>query len=311
MAAQDGSAENVGGHTFYGQNIASTSSRNYGKSLSPISYHREESSEPEVPPYPQTGRFTAEYQSATRVRNSSLPLLAPKRPHAANQLSFISHSFPPDQGMVTSSMHIEPWSHPSFPALPEIILRLLDVVNSVEMPSRNAFDEALATFLSSLMPELQETACLMPDIYATVARCLSKGDISKLSARIHAWTSCHHLCSGSDKYNLILIPRDSIFQITQEEERLRNDYRAQIDDGKVSAGDNDRFPNHPPRKSTAEHDVNAFEWTKAFERLPVQTQIYDILAYAHRAHESSFAMLSEVRRLGIVSLSVVGCMTLS
>ncbi|KAJ7730261.1 hypothetical protein DFH07DRAFT_756352 [Mycena maculata] len=218
-------------------------------------------------------------------------LPAPVPPSYPTQQPFISHSFPEP----VRNFQIKPWSHPSFIPLPEPMLRRLGGLRSVEMPSREEFDKALEDFLSKLMPDLRETACLPPEAYATLANCLSKGNITRLSTRIRAWATCHRLCSGSDKLNLILAPRDSVFALSPEEEhRMIKEYRSSLD------GQPQSLPS-PSQKS--DKDNANTEGSAVFERLPVQPQIYDCLAYAHRGHASSVAVLMEIRRLGIASIT--------
>ncbi|KAJ7456986.1 hypothetical protein FB451DRAFT_1372683 [Mycena latifolia] len=243
------------------------------------SYHRP--IDLDRPPYPRQN---------SNSEGPPLALLpAPIPPAYPAQQPFISHSFPEP----IRNAQIKPWSHPSFLPLPDPITRRLGSLLSAEMPNREAFDKALEDFVSALMPDLRETACLPPEAYATLANCLAKGNITRLSTRIRTWATCHRLCSGSDKLNLILAPRDSVFQVTSDEEqRLIKEYRSSLD------GSNPRSmpsPVQKPDKDNAE--------APPFERLPVQPQIYDCLAYAHRGHASSVAVLMEIRRLGIASIT--------
>jgi hypothetical protein len=63
----------------------------------------------------------------------------------------------------------------------------------------------------------------------------------------------------------------------------------------------DRHPqsmSSPSQKSDKDNMPGA-----EFERLPVQPQIYDCLAYAHRGHASSVAVMMEIRRLNIVGFA--------
>ncbi|KAJ7092485.1 hypothetical protein B0H15DRAFT_1021180 [Mycena belliarum] len=235
------------------------------------------------PPYPRQTSFS---------EGPPLALLPAPAPSAyPAQQPFISHSFPEP----IRNTQIKPWSHPSFLPLPDPISRRLGSLLSAEMPSREMFDKALDGFLQNLIPELRETACLQPEPYATLANCLAKGNITRLSARIRTWATCHRLCSGSDKLNLILVPRDSVFQIPpDEEQRMIKEYRASLDG-------NTRLMSSPVHKS--DKDGAGGSEVPAFERLPVQPQIYDCLAYAHRGHASSVAVLMEIRRLGIASIT--------
>jgi len=117
------------------------------------------------------------------------------------------------------------------------------------------------------------------------------------------WTSFHHMCSGSNKYNLLLQPRDAYFDIeVEEEERLRAQYAAHID-GTTSSGYTDRVDGHPLHGNHGEYDLNPPDWARPFEWLPVQNQIYDVLVYAHRTHLSSSSMLFEIRKLGLATIT--------
>jgi hypothetical protein len=160
-----------------------------------------------------------------------------------------------------------------------------------------AFDASLRDFLARLTPELRETAVFGPELYANMSNCVANGDTSTFSPRLRMWLANHHIRLGSNRFHLLLIPRDPFFQIdAMEEEKLRADYVTRVD-GK---GKN-MIPS--PAKDTMEHDLNALEWTKAFERIPVQTQIFDVLVYAHRAHGNSSSMLFEAKRIGMVRIS--------
>ncbi|KAG1777553.1 hypothetical protein EV702DRAFT_1225144 [Suillus placidus] len=215
-------------------------------------------------------------------------------PPPNNSISFISHSFPSDQGTVVTKSLVESWAHPSFAPLPDVVSQRIGNVNSVEMPSRASFEDSLAQFLHDLPQDLRETAAFAPNIYAATSHALSKGSLDGLSDRLRMWLTIHHVRLGSEKYHLLLIPRDSFFHLeTAEEEELRKDYIEHIDNrGKTSS-----------KVDAVDHDFGGFEWTKAFERIPVQNQIYDILVYAHRAHGSSSSMLFEARRMGMATIT--------
>ncbi|KAJ7128302.1 hypothetical protein C8R44DRAFT_92062 [Mycena epipterygia] len=76
----------------------------------------------------------------------------------------------------------------------------------------------------------RKSTCSWPEAYATLANCLAKGNITRLSTRIRTWATCHRLCSGSDKLNLILAPGDSVFQVMPEEEqRMIKECRSSLD----------------------------------------------------------------------------------
>lgn len=274
---------------FYGHNVGSSPSTFVGSSGSP-SYELHESDGSDFPRYAPNGQYTPEYRGW-----NSKPIIPPKS--HTNHLSFITHTFPPDQGVVITKALVEPWYHASFASLPDVVLQRLRTVNSVEMPDRLAFDASLCDFLVGLTPELRETAAFGPELYANISNCVANGDISIFSLQLRMWLVHHHVRLGSNRFHLLLIPRDSFFQIDSlEEEKLRMEYVTRVD------GKSKGLLIPSPSKDTVEHDLNALEWTKAFERIPVQTQIYDVLVYAHRAHGNSSSMLFEARRIGMASV---------
>lgn len=280
-------------HSFYGQNVAS-SSRSRGASDSPGPNIRGGSQEVESSLFSHLGRFTPDYNGqgwpSSSGSQSNVPRTQP------NSISFISHSFPSDQGTVVAKPLVESWGHPSFAPLPDAVLQRIHNINSIEMPSRASFEDSLAKFLHDLPPDLRETAAFSPSVYATISQALSKGSEDALSDRLRMWLTIHHVRLGSETYHLLLILRDSFFHLDAvEEEKLREDYIRHIDDcGKPSS-----------EVDAVDHDFGGFEWTRAFERIPVQNQVYDILIYAHRAHGSSSSMLFETRRMGMVRVQPI------
>ena len=138
----------------------------------------------------------------------------------------------PSGSVVVDSVCIKPWTHPSFISLPRDLCQALYRIDPVEMPSRHDFDNALSTFQLTVMDELRETSCLSIDIYTSVARSLANDDFSSLSKRIRTWMGVHRFRSGSDKQNLILVPRESIFYMdSSEAEAHRLRFVAAIMDG--------------------------------------------------------------------------------
>ncbi|KAJ6492924.1 hypothetical protein C8R47DRAFT_1013021 [Mycena vitilis] len=232
-----------------------------------------------IPSYPHRGAF---------AEGPPLALLpAPAAPSSfPPQQPFISHSFPD----LTQNSRIRPWSHPSFAPLPGPVLQSIGGTQSSEMPSREEFDQTLEEFFSRLTPDLRETASLLPETYATLANCLSKNNITRLSPRFRAWATCHRLSSGSDKLNLIVAPRDPFFQASPEDQlRMLKEYRSSLD--------------RPSASQKSDKDSVLAMDGQQFERLPVQPQIYDCLVYAHRGHASSVAVMMEIRRMNIASIT--------
>ncbi len=199
--------------------------------------------------------------------------------------------------MIVTTPHIDPWMHPSFVPLPEIVVRGLRAVNAIEMPSRHHYDDTLSKFLAGLTPELRETATFTTETYAEVARAIAEGRITSLANRLQLWATCHHARSGSAKRHLILLPRDAFYHMNREdEEKLRLNYIMQADGEE----------NSESAKKLAENGLSPAQSAAVFERVPVQNQIYDVLVYTHRNHGSSSTMLFEARRIGVVSGSPAG-----
>ncbi|TFK54368.1 hypothetical protein OE88DRAFT_1655016 [Heliocybe sulcata] len=230
------------------------------------------------------------------MTKSNLPPLAPKTALPGESSSSLPSCFLDQRSMLVPP-RVEPWAHPEFSALPEVVLRHLRSANAMEMPSRQSFDESLVSYFMNLAAELKETAAFPPDAYAEVAKAVAKGDVSTLSPRRLMWTEIHHIRSGSAKRHLLLLPRDPYFQIDRaDEEKLRVEYVAHIDR---------KTPYEEPKVSNGKDsgETASLEWTLAFERVPVQTQLYDVLVYAHRNHGSSSSMLFEARRVGIATIT--------
>ncbi|KAI0342053.1 hypothetical protein BDW22DRAFT_1395915 [Trametopsis cervina] len=197
-------------------------------------------------------------------------------------------------GMIVTTPHIDPWTHISFSPLPESVITALNGVNAIEMPTRHAFDEALNRFVSSLSPELRETATFPPEVYSDIARAVSEGLVAELPTRLRVWASCHHARAGSRKHHLILLPRDAFFNMNSaDEEKLRANYIVRTD-GEASA---------TPDTKNLENGSSALEAAAVFERVPVHNQIYDVLVYTHRNHGTSSTMLFEARRIGIATIT--------
>ncbi|TFK75296.1 hypothetical protein BDN72DRAFT_885766 [Pluteus cervinus] len=267
------SGENNTGHTFYGQNVAS----------GPTSGRKS----------PQTGRFTAD--PAKDSRKAPLTLIAPKPLPSSSAAGVYIPTYDLEQSVILNNSHIEPWTHSSFASLPDYIVQRLRLTSSVEVPNRTAFNDALSTFLDGLVPSLREVASLDPDTYAAVCHAISKGDFSSITERIRAWTGFHHLRLGSNNHHLLVIPKDFLFDAqAADEDKLLTAYRSLVDE---------RAKALPYQYSPTDEPMETTDPAAAFERLPVRTQIYDVLTYAHRAHEPSFTMFSEIRRLGIATIT--------
>ncbi|KAH9831225.1 uncharacterized protein C8Q71DRAFT_816651 [Rhodofomes roseus] len=233
----------------------------------------------------------------TWVRKLALPPLAAKSSSSTSASASGSGYHRPfvlDQGMIVTTPHIDPWTHPSFAPLPTAVLQTLVAITAIEMPARHAFDEALVRFVGGLAPELRETATFIPDVYADVAHAITEGRISELSVRLQLWASCHHARSGSHKQHLLILPRDAYYNMDRaDEESLRTHYAALTDGEPVPLK-----PEDPVAGSLATPDPVA-----VFDRVPVQQQIYDVLVYTHRNHSTAPSMLSEARRIGVATIT--------
>ncbi|KAJ7594842.1 hypothetical protein C8J56DRAFT_450255 [Mycena floridula] len=168
----------------------------------------------------------------------------------------------------------------TFVPLPETVVLQLGSVDFVEMPGRGAFDQAIESFIATLIPEFQETACLSPETYSAVFHSLGNDDVSKLSPHVRTWIHSHPLKMGSNTRSLLVLPRDfGLPSVKAINEELLAVYQKIVD--------------NLPRSGPGSESV-----LNAFERIPVQHQIYDILVYAHREHTPPFMMLEQVRQLG-------------
>ena len=287
-------------HTFYGQNIASSSRKN-NQSPSPSPSDLEGSSDPDIPLYVQTGRSATEQRKNVGSEHSGLHSLVTRHAHAQqNSMAFKSQPFSASKGLLIKSSTVEPWNDMSFVPLPGYIIQRLSLINSVEIPDRRLFDEALHEFLAGVMGELRETACLTPEVYSIVSHALKAGNNSKLSERLHAWVSFHHVCSGSEKRHLLILPRDSIFAVeTIEAQRLRQDYLAHIEEQLQMKATS-------PSSSMTDSASCGINKETYFDRVPVQPQIYDVLTYVHRSHDPPLNMIAEIKQLGFETHATIG-----
>ena len=220
--------------------------------------------DPEFPPYHRSSSHSLHDSDWRRQQRSGIPV---DRSRTVDPIP-IEH------------VPIEPWSHPDFVSLPRAITHTVRTLNGSELPNRRAFDGILTTFLMGLSVELQETAAFSPAHYASIADSLYRHDTSALPPRLRTWALCHHVRSGSRKRHLILVPRESFYGSSRdEEETAAAMYIKQVD----------------------EDTGNDVSGSSSFERIPVQSQIFDILLYAHRAHSSPTFMLADIRRVGMVS----------
>jgi hypothetical protein len=301
-------------HTFYGQNVASTSTLT--KHLSAI--HSGSESIPEVDPG-HRGRFTASLVSGTvkeRDEMAQAPVLysAPEAEYA--QVPDIIHSpplpavlvhsqthpfLPPNHG-IRGAVSTQSWSHPSFIPLPEFARKDLAQIDFSEHPTRLEVDTAVWTMTLNLVDGLRETALLNIDVYVKTTHALRADGKAGMSERIYTWANIHRLNSGSGKYNVILVPRDSVFAM---DEKGAEAHRRQFMDALMDpAVDATRL--QVPYNFLFIYVRHILTWSIIlqacqYSRLPVQNQLYDILSWAHRNHANAGQMLKEVESLGFVS----------
>jgi hypothetical protein len=206
-----------------------------------------------------------------------------------------SRSYLLDPGIVLTPPQIVPWLHPAFAPLPSYLLQRLAELNAIEMPARSAFDDALTRFVKDLTPELACVAAFPPERYAELSRHIVEGTETALPNRMFVWVRTHHVQSGSEKTNRLVLLREPYFHLRETElARLLQQY--------ITHGDREEHPPTGKARVRDQEELTA-EWAKPYERLPVQAQIFDILSYAHRNHNSSASMLKECRRIGVVSAS--------
>jgi len=128
-----------------------------------------------------------------------------------------------------------------------------------------------------LLEDYQETACLSQETYTQICSALARETTSNLSVRIQTWLNIHHVASGADQMNVLLVPRESALSLEQDEANAaRRQFVADLLDG------------NKDEESLQVH---------RYDRLPVLNQIYDILTYTHRAHANPAEMVAEIGRM--------------
>ncbi|KAF9071108.1 hypothetical protein BDP27DRAFT_1322790 [Rhodocollybia butyracea] len=182
----------------------------------------------------------------------------------------------------TSPNLVRTRSQPQFTPLPAVILQTVSEANYTELPAREVFEQKMSQFLDTLIPEMQESTSLSSTAYMGVARYLVTGELPpQVSPYLQTWMTTHRLLPGSQTHPLILIPRDPL---PEDLAVILQQY--QSDPVRYTHGDGTRLP----EKSI-------------FDRLPVQSELYDILAYAHQGHTDSFAMADEARKMGFAHIT--------
>jgi hypothetical protein len=262
----------------------------------PSSYNKDEIWDAD----PHSSRIMSSHSKVFKKPPSSHSLSQQPYNHHSHKASatssYTSHST--DVHKNTVSVHcerIEPWSDSSFIPLPEPLLHVITSLNVSEMPRRAAFSEAFTAFLGDMGPELREVTAFSPQVYTSFWGSVLKNDFAGQSSYLVTWAKIHHVRIGSQRYLLLLLPKDVIFQAQPKEEtQLHQKYINKMDSRRGLA---DKEPMLDSYRTSSTP-----EWNTAFERIPVEPQIFDILVYAHRDHAKATEMVLEIRQIGFVSL---------
>ncbi|KAF9562781.1 hypothetical protein CPC08DRAFT_633607 [Agrocybe pediades] len=185
------------------------------------------------------------------------------------------------QDVVPRTSFIEPWQHPSCSPLPDYILDALHRLDASTMTDRLEFERRLSFFLDNMMRPLQEVASFPLEKYLAIRDSLLRDNTNHLSERLRSWIAMHKLCLGSERYNLIMIPRDSVFAM---DPAMSDTYRR-------------RYAAVFSKPPSEQEDLQVTFYNHYFDILPVREQLYDILTYAHRSHSSATQMVNTILRL--------------
>lgn len=181
------------------------------------------------------------------------------------------------------------------------------------MPTRTYFDASLIATLSDWSTQLAAVAAFTPNTYAGIAeytkfsrdgRCgIASGRLDNLgedvSTAVKKWIAVHHVRSGSESRYLAVLPRDEyIYMKAKDQDRLLEQLIQEVD-GVADSMSSDKDVSEDATVSPTDQDIGF----KAFWRVPVLPQIYEILVYAHRDHDSAIETLQAVTEAGFVRLS--------
>lgn len=201
-----------------------------------------------------TGRFTADYARVKPPILEPMPIPADARIIHSPSPELIEYTPPaaqyyppvlPEPKILINSTHVEPWSHPAFVSLPHIVWEGLRAIDPVEMPKRQEFENALNAFQGHMIPDIRETTMFTTEQYTTLARALNFGDASNLTPRQSQWSKIHKLSAGSQKYLIIVAPRDSVFDLSEElakksrEDFIRDRIRGIVEGESMQVGQSD------------------------------------------------------------------------
>jgi hypothetical protein len=109
-----------------------------------------------------------------------------------------------------------------------------------------------------------------------------------VSARLWNWANIHHVQPGSARVHCLIMLKSELYDMNAQEERGHGTTYVKVADSDI--GRQLILKNQPQP-----------EWASYFDRIPPQPQMFDLLVWAHRSHNSASSMLKECQRAGFVS----------
>ncbi|EIM81115.1 uncharacterized protein STEHIDRAFT_162111 [Stereum hirsutum FP-91666 SS1] len=185
---------------------------------------------------------------------------------------------------------IEPWTDSLFVPLPTFIHRTLRSISQATMPDRKCFNEELINTLVSLPFELAAISAFGPQWYVDMvehARSPEDNVPGVLPDVVKRWADIQQVISGSDSRYLAVVPRGWASSMEASYlQKLRLRLIQEVDSETNKRPSIDQGSGFDP-----------------FFRIPVFYQIFDILAYTHRNHETSFEMLRAAAEAGFANIA--------
>lgn len=169
------------------------------------------------------------------------------------------------------------------------------------MPLRKTYQNELIDALRSMPIEFATVSAFGPKAYAGIVEYtrspgddvpgISSEDIGEYASKVvKEWTKVHQVSSGSDsRYLAVLYGEESSGMEEKDKNRLLQQLIQEVD----GAAD----------KMSSADEGSGFKSTNAFLRIPVLPNIYDILVYAHRDHDTAIETLHAATEAGFVRLS--------
>lgn len=188
-----------------------------------------------------------------------------------------------------AAFRIEPWTDSLFVPLPTYIHRTLRSISQRTMPDRKSFNEELVDALVSLPFELAAVSAFGPQYYIDMiehARSPEEDVPGGLPDVVKRWAEMQQVMSASDSRYLAVVPRE--WASNMEANHLQELQKRLIQE-----------------VDSITDKLSSIDQGSGFNpllRIPVFHQIYDILAYTHRNHETSFDMLRAATEAGFVRL---------